>query len=168
MKLVGGNKEWFKDVFDQHFEYIKNYLYYLSGDISLTEDLTQDVFLQLWEKRDQVKDETIRPFLFTIARNSYLKNYRRKKIDLKFKSTYFEHIEHESPEFVLEVKEVDVKLQKTISSMTEKCRVVFLMNRLDDMTYSQIAESLGVSVKAIEKQMSKALAVLRKEFGEKI
>lgn len=168
MQVTGGNKEWFKDVFDQHFEYIRNYLYYLSGDIMLSEDLVQDVFLQLWEKRDLVKNETIKAFLFTIARNSYLKNYRRKKTDLKFKSTYFEQIEHESPEFVMEVKEVDIKLQKTISSMTEKCRVVFLMHRLDDMTYSQIAESLGVSVKAVEKQMSKALAVLRKNFGEKI
>ena len=68
----------------------------------------------------------------------------------------------------MEVKEVDIKLQKIISSLTEKCRVVFLMNRLDDMTYSQIAESLGVSVKAVEKQMCKALAVLRKNFGGKI
>ena len=168
MEITGGNKEWFKDVFDQHFEYVRNYLYYLSGDIMLSEDLVQDVFLQLWEKRDLVKNETIKPFLFTIARNSYLKNYRRKKIDLKFKSTYFEQIEHESPEFVMEVKEVDIKLQKIISSLTEKCRVVFLMNRLDDMTYSQIAESLGVSVKAVEKQMSKALAALRKNFGGKI
>jgi RNA polymerase sigma-70 factor (ECF subfamily) len=42
------------------------------------------------------------------------------------------------------------------------------MNRIDEMTYSQIAESLGVSLKAIEKQMSKALAILRKEMGGKI
>ena len=168
MKITGGNKDWFKDAFEQHFEYIRNYIYYLSGDAELTEDLAQDVFLQLWEKREQVKEETLKPFLFTIARNSFLKSYRRKKTDLKFKSTYFEHIEHESPEFVFEVKELDIKLQKTISSMTEKCRIIFLMNRLDDMTYAQIAESLGVSVKAIEKQMSKALAILRKEFGEKI
>ncbi len=168
MKIAGGNRDWFKDAFEQHFEYIRNYLYYLSGDAGLTEDLAQDVFLQLWEKREQVKEETLKPFLFAIARNSFLKSYRRKKIDLKFKSTYFEHIEYESPEFVFEVKELDVKLQKTISSMSEKCRIIFLMNRLDDMTYAQIAELLGVSVKAVEKQMSKALAILRKEFGEKI
>ena len=168
MKVTGGNKDWFKDAFEQHFDYIRNYLYYLSGDIMLTDDLVQDVFLQLWEKRETVKDETIRPFLYTIARNCFLKSYRRNKTDLKFKSGYFEQIENESPEFVLEVKELDVKLQKTISTMSEKCRIVFLMHRLDDMTYAQIADSLGVSVKAVEKQMSKALAILRKDFGNKI
>ena len=59
MKITGGNREWFKDAFEQHFDYIRKYLYYLSGDIMLTEDLVQDVFLQLWEKRDSVKNETI-------------------------------------------------------------------------------------------------------------
>jgi RNA polymerase sigma-70 factor (ECF subfamily) len=168
MKIAGGNKEWFRDVFDKYFEYIRNYLYYLSGDEMLTEDLAQDVFLQLWENRQKVKEETIKQFLFTIARNSFLKNYRRKKTDFKFKSSYLERIENESPEFILEVKEVDEKLQKVLSSLSDKSRVVFLMHRMDDLTYSQIAESLGVSVKAVEKQMSKALAVLRTEFGDRI
>ena len=168
MRKAGGNIEWFKDAFEQHFEHIRKYLYYLSGDMMLTEDLVQDVFLQLWEKRDEVKDETIRPFLFVIARNSFLKNYRRKKTDLKFNSVFLEQIENESPDFLLEVKEIDAKLQKTISSLSEKSRVIFLMHRMDEMTYTQIAESLGVSVKAVEKQMSKALAVLRNEFGTKI
>lgn len=168
MKVTGGNKEWFKDVFGQHYNYIRNYLYYLTGDMMLTEDLAQDVFLQLWEKRSEVKNETIKPFLFTIARNSFLKNYRRKKTDLKFQSTYMEKVENETPEFLLEVKELDEKLQKAISALPEKCRVVFLMNRIDQMKYSQIAESLNVSVKAVEKQMSKALLILRKDFGELI
>lgn len=168
MNVAGGNRDWFKDVFNKYFEYIRNYLFYLTGDAMLSDDLAQDVFLQLWEKRDQVKSETIKPFLFTIARNSFLKNYRRNKIDIKFRSTYVVQVENESPEFVLEVIELDQKLQKTISALPEKCRVVFLMHRIDDMTYAQIADSLGVSVKAIEKQMSKALSILRKEFGEKI
>ncbi|MFW5831995.1 MAG: sigma factor-like helix-turn-helix DNA-binding protein [Prolixibacteraceae bacterium] len=45
---------------------------------------------------------------------------------------------------------------------------MYLMNRIDDMTYAEIADSLNVGVKAIEKQMSKALAILRKELGVKI
>lgn len=168
MKVDSGAKGWFSDIFHKNYEYILNYLYYLSGDSALAEDLVQDVFLQLWEKRSEVKEETLRSFLFAIARNSFLKNRRRQKYDLKFRSDYLVKIENESPDYILEMKEFDAILQKTIAGLPEKSRVVFLMHRLDGMTYSEIAENLGVSIKAIEKQMSKALKMLRKELGNNI
>ncbi|MFW5831904.1 MAG: RNA polymerase sigma factor, partial [Prolixibacteraceae bacterium] len=126
MRLKAGAQSWFKDVFDEYYEYIRNYLFYLSGDVKLSEDLTQDVFLQLWENRKKVKEETLRSYLFTIARNSYFKDFRKQKSDLKFKSGYFEKVENESPEFLMELKEFDNKLQKTISDMPEKCRTIYL------------------------------------------
>jgi RNA polymerase sigma-70 factor (family 1) len=168
MKADSGSKNWFIDIFNQHYEYIRNYLYYLSGDMKLAEDLVQDVFMQLWENRLKIKDETVGPYLFTIARNSFLKNKRKQKYDLKFRSTYFEQTEHESPEFMFELKEFDDKMQAAIAGLPNKCRVVFLMHRMDEITYREIAENLGVSVKAVEKQMSKALTILRKKLGEKI
>lgn len=168
MEIVSNNKEWFKDVFNKNYNYIFNYIFYLSGDSELSEDLAQDVFLQLWEKRNTIKNDTIKPFLFTIARNAFLKSVRRVKYDLKFKSTWFETTENESPEFIAEMKEFDQKLQKAIAGLPEKCRTIYLMNRMDDMTYSEIADNLGVTVKAIEKQMSKALSLLRQQLPGKL
>jgi RNA polymerase sigma-70 factor (family 1) len=165
MKAESGTKEWFKDIFDKNYEYIRNYLIYLSGDTELSEDLAQDVFLQLWETRSKARDETIRSYLFTIARNSFFKVKRRRKYDIKYRSTYFEDVENKSPEFLMELKEFDQKLQKIISRMPDKCRAVFLMNRIDGMTYKEIARDTSVTVKAVEKQMSRALSVLRKELG---
>lgn len=168
MYIEKGSQGWFKEVFDKNYDYVRNYLYYLSGDIELAEDLVQDTFIQLWERRDKIKDETIRPFLFSVAKNAFLKSIRRNKYDLKFKSGYFEQIENESPEYILEMKQFDERFQKAIAALPEKCRMIYLMNRIDDLTYSQIAENLKVSVKAIEKQMSKALSILRNELGEKV
>lgn len=164
MKIVADKKEWFKKVFNENYEYILNYLFYLSGDSKLSEDLVQDVFLQLWEKRDNIRNETVRPFLFTLARNAFLKSIRRVKYDLQFKSGWFETVENESPEFIAEMKEFDERLQKAIASLPEKCRTIYLMSRMDGMTYSEIAENLGVSVKAVEKQISKALSMFREVF----
>jgi len=79
-----------------------------------------------------------------------------------------EHTEKESPEFVLEMKEFDNKLQAAIADLPDKSRVVFLMNRIDGITYREIAENLGVSVKAVEKQMSRALRILREKLGDKL
>lgn len=162
------NKEWFRNIFNNNYEYIRNYLYYLSGDMALSEDLVQDVFLQLWEKKDSVKDETVRAFLFTIAKNNFLKNRRRASYDLKFQASIFEKTENESPEYILEMKEFDEKLQQILSELPEKSRTVFLMHRIDGITYKEIAQNLGVSVKAVEKQMSKALSILNDKLGKKI
>ena len=168
MKIETGTESWFKGVFDENYEYIRNYLFYLSGDIKLAEDLVQDVFLRLWEKRDNIKNESVRAFLFSIAKNDLLKSHRQKKYDLKFRSTYFEQVENKSPEYLLELKEYDQKLQRTIAGMPEKCRVIYLMSRIDEMTYAEIAANLKISVKAVEKQITKALRILQNELGRKV
>jgi RNA polymerase sigma-70 factor (family 1) len=162
------NREWFVDVFKQYYDYIRNYLYYLSGDIEWSEDLVQDVFTQLWEKRFTVRDETIKPFLYVLARNYYLKDLRRRNYALKFISTQNQFTDHEAPDYKMEMDEFHQKLQKAISDLPEKCRSIYLMNRIDKLTYRQIAENLSVSEKAIEKQMSKALLILRSKLGMNI
>lgn len=168
MEKFTGTEQWFREVFDTNYEYLLNYLYYLSGDMQLSEDLIQDVFLCLWDKRGVVDNTTVRAFLFTIARNNFLKSTRRKKYDLKFLSGYEETIDVKSPEYLMELREFDVRLQQAIAALPEKSRVVFLMSRIDDLSYAQIAESLGVSVKAVEKQMTRAIAILREKFGKKL
>jgi RNA polymerase sigma-70 factor (family 1) len=168
MKTAFRTKSWFEHIFNLNYQYILNYLFYLSGDSELAEDLAQDVFMQPWEKKEQVKEETVRPYLFTIAKNSFLKSTRRQKYDMKFRSEYFEENESESPEFLMEMKEFDRKLQEVIAGLPEKSRVVFLMNRMDGITYREIADNLGVTVKAVEKQMSRALAIIREKMGGNI
>jgi RNA polymerase sigma-70 factor (family 1) len=160
--------EWFKAVFNDHFEYIRNYLYYLSGNIMLAEDLTQDVFLMLWENHRGIRKETVRAYLFTIAKNNYFKHYRRTKINLNFMSSILTGQENESPDFILEIREFDQQLQRALGDIPEKTRVVFLMNRIDGLKYAEIADNLRISVKAVEKHITKALKLLRDKLDRKL
>jgi RNA polymerase sigma-70 factor (family 1) len=159
---------WFKTIFDEHYELIRNYLYYLSSDIDVAEDLVQDVFMKLWEKRDSINDQTVKPLLYKIARNLYFNMYKRNSIDLKFVNSAVRGTENESPEYILEMKEFDVKLQKALSDLPEHCRTIFLMSRMDEMKYQEIADSFNISVKAVEKQISKALKLLRTKIDHKL
>jgi RNA polymerase sigma-70 factor (ECF subfamily) len=74
----------------------------------------------------------------------------------------------DAPDFELEMQQFDRQLQDALAKLDEKKRSVFLMNRIDDLTYNQIAENLGLTVKAVEKRMEKALAFLRKKIDKNI
>ncbi len=159
------SEEWFTKVFDRHYDHLRNYLYYLSGDISWADDAVQDVFMVVWEKRDQLREETLRPFIFKVGRNLFLKQKRRESVHLKFDKTLDDESAELSPEEDLEAREFDDKLQRTISGLPEKCRAVFLMSRLEEKSNKQIAESLNVTLKAVEKQITKALKIIRGKIG---
>jgi RNA polymerase sigma-70 factor (ECF subfamily) len=66
---------------------------------------------------------------------------------------------------MMEMDEYDQRLQKVLSSLPEGGREVFLMNRLEDLTYQEIADRLGLTVKAIEKRISKVIKILREKLG---
>ncbi len=155
------SEEWFTKVFDRHYDHLRNYLYYLSGDISWVDDAIQDVFMVVWEKRDQMREETLRPYIFKVGRNFFLKQKRHAAVHLKFDKTLDEDSAGLSPEEDMEAREFDDKLQRTISGLPEKCRAVFLMSRLEEKSNKQIAESLNVTLKAVEKQITKALKIIR-------
>jgi RNA polymerase sigma-70 factor (family 1) len=165
----GIDKEQFINIFDSYFTPIKNFLYYKCGDVDLAEDLAQETFLRIWEKRDEIIFDTVKPLVYTIAGNLFNNNYQHKQVELKFaKNVNTGSGTSHSPEFEMEMKEFDQKLQTALSRLDEKFRSVFLMNRIDGMTYNEIAESLGLSVKAVEKRMKNALAYLREIIDQKI
>lgn len=158
----------FKSIFDQYYSPIKNFLYYKSGDGDLAEDITQDVFMKLWDKRDDVQQETVKSYLYTIANNMLLNKIRHDKVVLTFAEKQNKHQEEQSPEFALEEKEFKAELERVISAMPEKQREVFLMNRIEEMTYKEIADRLELSVKAVEKRMHGALSHIREHIKYKI
>ncbi len=158
----------FKSIFDQYYESIKRFLYYKVGDIAVAEDIAQEVFLKAWEKRESVKLETVKSFLYTIAGNLAINHLKHRNIVFNFiKNDSGEKVTN-SPEFELEMKEFKQKLEKTLAEMPENSRIVFLMNRIEKLKYSEIATRLDLSVKAIEKRMSIALKYLKEKLDHSI
>jgi RNA polymerase sigma-70 factor (family 1) len=158
----------FENIFITWYDPIRNFIYYKTGDIQTAEDIAQDTFLKIWEKRNELKDETIKSLLYTIANNIFINRLDHQKVHMKFSSNYKPDIENQGPDFELEVKEFDKKLHDAINKLDEKNRIVFLMNRMDKLTYNQIAENLGITAKAIEKRMGKALAFLKMKVDANI
>ena len=115
----------------------------------------------LWKNRQKVEEGKESSYLYTIANNLFIDKTRRRKVRRTYQATVSTNNDNVTPEYVLRMKQQEEKLQANILSMPEKSREVFVMNKLNDMTYVEIAKNLELSVKAIEKRMSKALHVFR-------
>lgn len=128
----------------------------------MAEDLVQDAFVKLWENCAKVPLEKAKSFLFTTANNLFLNKVNHQKVVLKFEQKGHSEADQQSPAFLLEEAEFKHKLENAINALPEDQRIVFLMNRIDQKKYREIAEILDISVKAVEKRMHKALLSLRK------
>lgn len=162
--MSGISESEFDQIFNSMYDPIRNFVYYKCGDINSAEDIAQDTFLKIWEKKTDIKKETVKQLLYTIANNMFLNKVERQKISFRFMESLPKTSYAEGPDFEYEVKEFDKKLQNALAGLDENKRSVFLMNRIDGFTYNEIAANLGLSVKAIEKRMEKALAFLRKKI----
>lgn len=154
--------EIFEKVFLEHAEGLRNFLYYKCGDLAQAEDFVQESYVRLWDNCAKVTIEKVKSYLFTIGNNLFLNTVKHKKVVLKFQQRQTSTSSNETPEFLMEEKEFQLQLEKAISELTEAQRVVFLMNRIDKKKYREIAEELGISIKAVEKRMHGALQSLRK------
>ncbi|MFK7953498.1 MAG: RNA polymerase sigma factor [Ekhidna sp.] len=159
-----------KEIYEEYFESLRGFLYYKTGDIDMAEDLVQEVFIKVWEKRAEIRKETVKSLLYTMANNLMINHFNHQKVVSKHQgeASHEMKMEQESPQFSLEEKEFEQKLNDSIKALPDGCREVFLMNRIDKLKYGEIAERLDLSVKAIEKRMSKAIGILKEQLGMKI
>lgn len=133
----------------------------------LAEDCVQDVFVRI-TRTDLASVTDLEAYLFTVASSVAIDNRRRSVTRQAAQHVPLEKFEIESrevsPARVYEDREAIVRLDRALDELSERTREIFLLNRLDGLSYTQLAVRFDLSVAAIEKHMSKALAHLRKRL----
>jgi len=129
------------------------------GDEGESENIVQEVFVQLWNKHRNILDnqEGIRSYLYTAVRNRALNAIRDAKTHSE------ETFEDRAGDLRtdLEEKELLVRVTELVRQLPPKCRHIFLLSRSKGYSNKEIAAELGISVKTVENQMTKALKLLR-------
>lgn len=122
------------------------------------ENITQDVFADLWEKRDFITHiENMNAYLFRLVRNRCL-DYLRHKV---FEQRYMESLQLSCEEEAVEDHDTEILIRAAINSLPQRCRDIFLLSRVEGLKYREISEHLGISVNTVECQMGIALKKLR-------
>ena len=162
------DKQSFELLFRENFLALTGFARKYVKDLDTAKEITHDVFINLWEKRNEVDSEKpLRSYLFTSVRNrclNYIRDHKKfdKTEDISKSPGYSQLAENVDP---VEMMELEERINLAIDSLPEKCREIFIMNRFKDLKYAEIARELDISVKTVEGQMSRALKTLREKLA---
>lgn len=159
------NKKKFEQLFKELFSPLTGYSMKYIYDLDDAKNIVHEVFLAVWEKFESLPEGTnYKSYLYTSVKNKSLNFIRDKK-----KHVILEEAEDQGPveeNLTLETAELEKEVEIALQLLPEKCRQVFEMNRQDGLKYAEIAEKLNISIKTVEAQMSKALAIMREHLRD--
>lgn len=137
------------------------------GERQVAEDLAQEVFLELWRRRETLALETtVHAYLLQSVRNRSLNHLRHVQVRRRSAPEVVEMAGNSLPADAETVAaELKTAIDQAMQSLTPRCREVFQLSRERGLKYSEIATALGVSVKAVEAQMGKALRTMREHLA---
>ncbi|MES2277273.1 MAG: RNA polymerase sigma-70 factor [Bacteroidota bacterium] len=162
-----GNEAAFECFFKTYYQSLLRYAYVMLRDEVMAEEMVQQVFYKLWEKREKLTIHISgKAFLYKAVYNeclNYLKHEKHKKAYEQYGSA-MKNEEKASDPMVL--SELQTRLQKAMNELPEQCRKIFYMNRIEGLKYREVAEELGLSIKTVEAQVSKALKILRRKLAD--
>ena len=158
----------FENLFRKYHEELCNYAFQFFSDKDTVQEIVQDLFYKLWQKRDSITIHTsIRAYLYRAVYNNTLQVLREKNSlqSLDQMGSFEQRVtdDYNSP---LQVKELNIIIQRTLKSMPDKVREIFEMSRFDGLKYREIAELLSISVKTVEANMGRALKLFRKNLKD--
>jgi RNA polymerase sigma-70 factor (ECF subfamily) len=167
-EIKAGNMLAFDELYRKYSKRLYKFTYSILKTKEEVENITQDVFLNLWLNREKVeKNSSVKYYIFTIAYNSAISIIRKKIKDLSFIEYVktLQDVFQEPPDLQIEYKELDEKLNEIINGLPDQQKKVYLLNRVDGLKYSEIADRLNISINTVENHISRALKKIREKLG---
>lgn len=159
----------YRSLFEQYYVALCQFARRYIDDQETREDIVQDVFFTIWEKRKTISPTiSARNYLVTCVRNLCL-NYLR---DQGYKQDYETNIQKRIPAYVenqddiYTLQELRELLDKTLAKLPPEYRLAFEMNRFENKSIEEIAEIMGVSDRTVKRYKSRAIEILKEELKD--
>jgi RNA polymerase sigma-70 factor (ECF subfamily) len=167
--LKSGDAKAFEVLFKQWYEPLCRYAYSLLQDQDEAEDIAQKIFCKLWDQHEKIEIHTsIKSYLYRMVHNECLNRIKQLQIQSEHKETIANNsaIADNYTEETLFHKELSRRIEVAIAALPDRCREVFLLSRMQHLSYVKIAETLQISPNTVETQIVKALKVLRMKLKD--
>jgi RNA polymerase sigma-70 factor, ECF subfamily len=156
-----------ESLYRQYHKTLCNVAYGIVKDKDTAGDIVQNVFIQVWKKREATTiNSSIKGYLIRATMNAsvyYLRTSKRR-FQVEEEAIKERPLAFNNSEDRLRESELEDKIKEALFRLPLKCRTIFLLNRYEGMKYKEIALQLGLSLKTVENQMSIALEKLRKDL----
>jgi RNA polymerase sigma-19 factor, ECF subfamily len=150
------------------------YVYNATRDVDVTKELVQDLFLWIWRHRREWEIRgSLTTYLYRSARNRAVSHLRHDGLERRWREEMlrtgdapFARAEQVRSDDETNAADLSAAIARAVESLPNRCREVFILNRRQNLSYREIAETLGISVKTVEVQMGRALATLRRQLTD--
>jgi len=156
----------FEHIYNRYWSKLYLSAYNILRDRQVSEDITQEVLVNLWMKRDNLQVTSLKAYLYTAVRYQVFNIIRSGKVKADLFNRLEELFSKNGGEEILSEKEINRLLEQGVAELPEKCRRIFIMSRREHLTTKEIAERLEISPKTVENQLTIALNRLRKTLGD--
>ncbi|MBD0833395.1 RNA polymerase sigma factor [Aestuariibaculum sediminum] len=166
--IANNDKEAFNSLFSKYYRPLVIYITTYTNDVPASEDIVQQVFITIWEKRLKLEGvKSLKSYLYKIAYNTFIDQYRTTKKQ----NLFFEELRQDIlRELITENKEYQEKrilqLKKLINTLPPKCKEILELNKLRGLNYKEIASKLNISEKTVDAQMRLAFKKIRLGFED--
>ncbi len=162
--LNKGNRLAFKHLYTNYYNELCVYASSLANDSSLAEDIVQNVMINIWNKKPDLKiNSSIKSYLYKSVYNHFINTYKQKQKELSYvdqmKAKALTYFADEDSEII--DKKIKI-VQSEIEKLPPKCKEAFLLNKVNGLKYREVAEELDVTVKTVEAHVHKALVRIKK------
>ena len=176
-QIKTGDQKALELLFSIYFLRLNDFARNVVKDDGISQDIVQEVFVKVWEKKAEIENLNIEGFLFRLVRNrciDYIKhlkvvNNRLQEIHIASKYEELYRIDFVGNEpYVLIEQELKMKIEKTIQDLPDRCREVFMLSRMNGLKNKEIAEKLDINIKNVERHLNRALQSFRTNFSEEL
>ncbi|HNS11071.1 MAG TPA: RNA polymerase sigma-70 factor [Bacteroidia bacterium] len=166
--LQDGDEKAMESLFREFYQSSCAYANTFLHDIDESEEVVQQLFINLWEKRTSLKiTGSFQAYLYKAVRNACLNKLKHEKVKkMHVEETLKSSISNRDDSINVIHKELEKQIFNAIESLPEQCRLIFKMSRFEELKYSEIADQLNLSIKTIENQMGKALRIMREKLKD--
>ena len=173
-ELRYGSKKAFEYVFTTYYDSLCRYAAEIMRDKYQAEDIVINLFVVLWDDRKKISIHTsLRSYLYRSIHNACLNAIRKKKIENKYKDYFLHHVEFSKhhdygslsyPLSEIIENELDDRIEEVINNLPPRCREIFLLSRVEELTHKEIADELDISVNTVKSQIMNALRSIQAEI----